>query len=177
MSSLCKLSAAAPAAAGVVGLLTAVRPQAGAAPNPNSTLVHVTNRIIDAVPVDPSPIRPYQVTIGISLADGSFSDTDSAPIPAGRRFVIQTVTGTASLPPGQRPKATVSAQLIDADGNPGTDVGLVADHYFPFADQGLEDGGNAALSSPGRSRCTPTRAEPSASRSRAAVRPARRRLR
>jgi hypothetical protein len=145
MSSLWKLSTVAVVAAAAAMLATWFTPRGAAAPNPDSTLVHVTNRIIDAVPVSPAPLRPYQVTIAVNLADGSFSDGDDAPIPDGQRFVIQTVTGSAVLPAVQRPRLTVFTQQIDANGNPGAEVGLLSDNFFAFHDQGLDDVGNAVF--------------------------------
>lgn len=141
MSWIKKASAAALVVVGLAGLSLTVAPRGGAAPSPDSTLVHVTNRIIDAVPVNPSPARPYHVTVGVNLADGSFADGAGAPLPAGQRFVIQTVTASAVLPAGQRPRLTVSTQLVDSNGDPG----VLADHCFAFSDQGLDEGGRACF--------------------------------
>ncbi len=114
-----------PAAAGLAILITAISTVSIRSARAGTPLSSVPVRDVESGARD-----PINITGEFVIPDGAIGITVGFPgpvgkLPAGKRFVIETVTAHADLPPNQRP----ILQVVTFDG----------EHFIPFTQQRLFD--------------------------------------
>ena len=99
--------------------------------------VLVTNTSAQPVPVagtvDVADDRePFETRLDMNMANGTFSDSDSFQVPAGKRLVVEFVSAHFSVPPGQTPTVALNAS--------GGALGF----SVPLSEHGVQNGSSGA---------------------------------
>jgi len=107
--------------------------------DPTKNAVRIANTSAEAVPVKTVTNRtPYQVRTSVAPTNTAFVSS-TIPIPAGKRFTIENISGVGYCPEGIRMEVVFFTYLDNnGDGvNDGTDITF---HRVVLTDQGTFDG-------------------------------------
>ncbi len=111
----------------VVLLLVSAISMMAAIPGPLNVLV--TNTVSAPVPVrDVDKREPFATQVHLSVAAGDLSGGASVPVPAGKLLVIECVTASANVYPGQDVRYFVVTQFGET----------ATTHYVPGRGQAME---------------------------------------